>query len=379
MISRFFIDAFHFFVISAPTCGWARSVRRKVATFGGGGFSGITINGMAGVKTFIRYVYRAAYRAKRARNPQHVEIAEVEEIDLPSYASFDDPGALHIQYARYHRQEITELILDGIAGKLWSKPRAREGGSEFRDAGYIIGVEKPSASRFGSLKAQTLAEFQAERPDAEWVETSRDTARAAAMRHAQENVAIVAGQIVFAESPPVFNVGRTALSNVSIHMNPMPRNQGDRGGAVIPMMLTDLMAARAMAESLKPNGRVSVTEELEGLRVIQAEREYLKTDMTLGLIQSTLSCVRFVPTSSALWLAKPALRTWLAYREVADAFDPAQFDPSVLRAHFGEIAIHLPEFELATLTFNRAFDLKLLDFRPRIAAASDPELDGLSL
>jgi hypothetical protein len=113
--------------------------------------------------------------------------------------------------------------------------------------------------------------------------------------------------------------------------------------------------------------------------VINANPDYLKTDMTLGLIRSTLSCVRFVPTSSGLWLTKPALKTWLAYREVADAFDPNEFDPAVLRAHFGEIAIHLPEFELATLTFNRAFDLKLLDFRPRIAAASDPELDSLSL
>ncbi|CAH1692255.1 conserved hypothetical protein [Hyphomicrobiales bacterium] len=335
---------------------------------------------MAGVKTFIRYVYGAAYRAKRARNPQHVEVAEVEEVDLPSFARFDDPGALHIQYAQYRRPEFSELILNGVAGKLWAQPHIkRHGQVEFADPGYILGLEEPVASLFGSLKAPTLAQFQADKPGIEWVETNRESARATALKHVRENVAIVAGQLVCSESAPVFNVGRTSLSNVSIHMNHMPRNQGDRGGAVIPMMLTDLGAARAMAESLKPNGRVSVSEELENLRVINANPDYLKTDMTLGLIRSTLSCVRFVPTSSGLWLTKPALKTWLAYREVADAFDPNEFDPAVLRAHFGEIAIHLPEFELATLTFNRAFDLKLLDFRPRIAAASDPELDSLSL
>lgn len=334
---------------------------------------------MTGVKTFIRYVYGASYRAKRARNPHFVEIAEIEEVDLPSFDGFDDPGALHIQYSQYGRP-VSELILDGAAGKLWSQPKlSRQGHVEFAESGYILGLEEPAGGLFGNLKAPTLAQFQADKPDVEWVETMRDSARAAALRHVRENVAVVAGQLVRAEGAPIFNVGRTSLSNVSIHMNHIPRNQGDRGGAVIPMMLTDLAAARAMAESLKPNGRVSVSEELENLRVINANPDYLKTDMTLGLIRSTLSCVRFVPTSSGLWLTKPALKTWLAYREVADAFDPNEFDPAVLRAQFGEIAIHLPEFELATLTFNRAFDLNLLDFRPRIAAASEPELDTLSL
>lgn len=354
---------------------------RAVATFGRRGFSeGSIKKRVARVKAFIRYVYGAAYRAKRARNPQYVEIAEVEEVDLPSYSAFDDPGALHIQYAQYGRREFSELVLHGVAGKLWSGSQPKgEGSVAFQDALYMLGLKEPAAGLFGSFKAPTLAEFQAQKPDVEWVEYSRDEARQKVMEHIRENVAVVGGQIVCVEPPPIFNVGRTALSNVSIHMNPIPRNMGDRGGAVIPMVLTDLEAARAMAESLKPNGRVGVTEELENLRVINADHDYLKTDMTLGLIRSTLSCVRFVPTSSGLWLTKPALRAWLGYREVVDAFDPTAFDPAVLRAKFGEIAIHMPEFELATLTFNRAFDLKLLDFKARIAAVSEPELDALSL